>query len=411
MPASVTKFRLSALAALTASAGLLIAADAPTGGEPGTYAFVLSNIYMANGGEGDSCPTPADGDLDRYLLMLPRAEQARFSTADKRGDLEKQMNEHFGFRRLSLRGSQAAAVIMPPGLTPKSDLTPEEAIEIGRLNGFPKGRGRLAFQKTTIAYSACSNPQDFAVLGRGFREYQGAVAAGMDLDGVAGKEDFRGPDGASGVDNQLWRATGCVKPFRESSNADLARKTFMSARAPTIVELRGVDDLRNDPEVEVIVQAAADPLTKDARGGALAGATFEADPDPRLRAVTTGRIVDGVLEAGPVDLVLNYKEQIIDAPRHIRGAHIRATLRGSSGIEGSLFGYYTLASYYDSIEQMTQNGANLTGVSCPGVYQAIHRLADGYRDPRTGRFTAISSAYNFVGVRAFVAPTARGADR
>jgi hypothetical protein len=63
---------------------------------------------------------------------------------------------------------------------------------------------------------------------------------------------------------------------------------------------------------------------------------------------------------------------------------------------------FTLASYRDSIEQMTQNGANLTGVSCPGVRQAIDRLADGYRNPQTGKYTAISSAYNFFGVHAFV---------
>ncbi|WP_449469040.1 hypothetical protein [Sphingobium chungangianum] len=52
---------------------------------------------------------------------------------------------------------------------------------------------------------------------------------------------------------------------------------------------------------------------------------------------------------------------------------------------------------------MTQNGANLTRVSCPGIRKAIDRFADGYRDPRTGRFTAISSAYDFVGVKAFLA--------
>jgi hypothetical protein len=176
----------------------------------------------------------------------------------------------------------------------------------------------------------------------------------------------------------------------------------MSARAPTIMELRGVDNDRNDPDVTVNIYAAADPVVRDARGEALARASFALDPDPRLRASTRGRIVDGVLTTDPVDIRLNYKEQIIDAPRDIRGTRIRAVLKPDGSIEGGFFGYYTLASYYDSIEQMTLNGANLSGVSCPGVRQAIDRLADGYRDPKTGRFTAISSAMNFVGVRAFI---------
>ena len=93
----------------------------------------------------------------------------------------------------------------------------------------------------------------------------------------------------------------------------------------------------------------------------------------------------------------------MDAPRHIRGARLRAKFGADGSIEGSIYGYYTLDSYYESIEQMTQNGANLTKVSCPGVRKAIDRLADGYRDPRTGRFTAISSAYDFIGVKAFLA--------
>ena len=398
--------RLLATGAIGAASVLIIAADAPTGGEPGTYAFVISNIFMANPGDGESCPIPADGDLDRYFKMLSPDEQARFATPDKRQALERKMAEHFGFRRLSLRGTSASSVKLPPGVDLNSAISDEQALEIGRLNGFPKGRGRPAFQNTTVAYSACSNPTDFAVLGEGFRVFEGKTAAGIDLDGKVGTEDFEGLDGKPGVDNQLWRAVGCVRPFRESSDARLARKTLMSARAPTLIELKGVDSLRDDPEVTVNVYAAADPITRDARGNALARVSFAIESDPRLRATVRGRIVGGVLDTEPVDLVLNYKEQIIDAPREIRGARIRATFGPDGAIEGSLYGYYTLASYYSSIEQMTQNGANLTGVSCPGVYQAVNRLADGYRDPKTRRYTAISSAYNFVGVRAFVVPGA-----
>lgn len=391
---------------LVAGASLLIGADSPTGGERGTYAFVISNIYMANGGEADTCPVAADGDLDSYYKMLSPAAQVQFATPDKRQALEKKMGEHFGFKRLSLRGAQAETIKFPPGLSAKSTISPEQALEVARLNGFPRGRGRLAFQNTNIVYSACSNPTDFAMLGQGFQQYNGKVAAGINLDGKLERDDFTAADGTPGVDNQLWRAVGCVKQFRESGNVETIRKTFMSASAPTLIELRRVDDLLHDAHVEVRIYAAADPITRDARGSALARATFAIDPDPALRTSTRGRIVDGVLETDPVDIILNYKEQIIDAPRHIRGARIRATLTSDGSIEGSIFGYYTLASYYASIEQMTQNGANLSGVSCPGVYQAIHRLADGYRDPKSGRFSAISSAYGFVGVRAFVAQSA-----
>lgn len=395
---------------LLPAAGLfLVGADAPTGGDPGSYAFVLTNIYIANGGEADRCEVPADGGLERFLKMLPPGERAQFATPDRRLALERKMNEHFGFRRLLLRGREAAATKLPAGLTPLSPITPEQAIEIGRLNGFPEGKGRLAFQRTTIVYSACSDPKDFPDLAKDFREYRGSVAAGIDLDGRAGKQDFLGPDGRPGIDNQLWRAVGCVKSFRESSNEEIARSAFESARAPTVIQVRGVENLHDDASVAIDIYAVNEEIPRNARGGALAKATFTADPDERLHASARGRIVNGVLESEPFDVVINYKEQIIDAPRHLRGTRVRARFKSDGSIEGALYGYYTLSSYYDFIEQMTQNGANLTGVSCPGIYQAIHRLADGYRDRRTGHFTAISSAHNFLGVRAFVVPSPAGA--
>ena len=384
-------------------AASLIGADAPTGGETGVHAFVLSNIYIAQGGEKDSCPVPDIGDLDRFYAMLPPAEQAKYAGKEKRQELEKRMDEYFKFRRIHIRGDRASSVIFPPGYDPKAEPTQELAAAVGALNGLPKGTGRLAFQKREVVYSACSNPERFPVLAKNFKTYEGKVAAGINLDGKDGKLDFEGPDGAKGVDNRLWRAVGCVSSFRENSRDDVARKVMMSMEAPTLIELRGVDNLQDDPEVSVTVLAVNEALSRDGRGGPLARATFTPVRDPQFRATVRGRITGGVLTTDPVDLTLNYKEQIVDAPRHIRGARLRAKFGADGSIEGSIYGYYTLDSYYESIEQMTQNGANLTKVSCPGVRKAIDRLADGYRDPRTGRFTAISSAYDFIGVKAFLA--------
>jgi hypothetical protein len=390
--------------ALVGATVMLTGADAPTGGEPGVRAFVLGNIYLANGGKGDICQAEDEGALERFRKMLPPAEQARFTDPAKRQELEKLMDQHFGFRRLILREDGSGKVKLPPGIDRTAAVTPEQALAIGAANGFPKGKGRPAFSRRDVVYSACSDPYDFKVLGRNFRTYDGPVAAGMNLDGKVGKEDFTSPEGEKGIDNQLWRVAGCTWPFREGSNTDIARKTLISARAPTLIELRGVDDPQNDPDVTVSVFAATNALTRDGRGDVLARATFIADPDPNLRATTHGRIENGVLTTEPFDLILNYKEQIIDAPRHIRGARIRATLTKDGGIEGSFYGYYTLDSYYASIEQMTQNGANLSRLTCPGIRLAIDRHADGYRDPKTGKYTAISSAYNFYGARAFVVP-------
>lgn len=392
-------------AALPVGAVVLGAANAPTGGDPQRRDFVLSNIYMAAAPEDGVCQPIAAGGLESFLSSLSSEEQAHYAAPGKRADLEKLMRERLGFRRMALRGSsggKSPAASFPPGLDKDATPTPAQAREIARLNGFPKGRGSLAFQNHVLAYDSCTNPEDFPKLAHGYRTYDGRAAIGMDLNGKVGRADFTSPDGKSGVDNQLWRAIGCVSAFRESGNPATAKSILFSARAPTLITISGIDHPGNDTDVTVTIFASADAIAKNAAGGALARATFDVDPDPTLRATTRGRIVDGVLTTEPFDIRLNYKEQIIDAPRVLKGARIQARLHEDGSIEGGFFGYYTLASFYASIEQMTVNGANLSRVSCPGVRQAIDKLADGYRDPRNGRFTAISSALGFFGVAAFV---------
>jgi len=397
-------FAFAALVLLTASAGL--AADSPTGGEPGVRTFVLSNIYLASPQEPGACKTLAAGGWESFLSMLPAEERAKYAAPEKRNALDARMNEYFGFKRIGIfakdPGGKVAPAKLPADFKRGDPLTAERAKQIGALNGFPKDRGKPAYQNQTVAYNSCTNPEDFPQLEKGYRLYDGTKAVGLNLDGKRGRNDFSSPDGGQGVDNQLWRAIGCVKIFGEQGDRKVAAGTFISGRAPTLIELRGVDDIRNDPDVTVNIYGAADAVTRNGRREAQAWASFRLDPDPTLRATTHGRIVDGVLTTDPVDVHLNYKEQIIDSPRDLRGARIRMVFKSDGSVEGGFYGYYTLASFYESIEQMTLNGANFSGVSCPGVRRAIDRLADGYRDRKTGRFTAISSAMNFFGVPAFI---------
>jgi hypothetical protein len=40
--------------------------------------------------------------------------------------------------------------------------------------------------------------------------------------------------------------------------------------------------------------------------------------------------------------------------------------------------------------------------NCPSIYVAAHEIADGYPDPKTGKCSALSSAFNFTAVAAFI---------
>lgn len=395
-----------AAAVLIVAAGMLTAADAPTGARPDVRAFVLSNVWFASPGEPANPPASNDGGVEIFYKSLPPEQQAKYATPDKRGALEDEMARQMGFRVVFPGQGK-----VPAGIAPGAILTPEQAIEIAALNGFPKGRGKPTYQNRTVAYSSCTNPEDFPWLAEGFKTYDGPVAVGMNLDGKVTREDFIGPNGEKGVDNQLWRAFGRLKVFRESGNDQIAKKTFMSMGAPTLVEISDVQDPRNDPRVTVKVYASSDGLTRDSRGQALHRVSYAVIPDARLQATTTGSIRDGVLLTDPVDLRLQYKEQIMDSPREIRGARIRAEIKDDGSIEGAIMGYFTLASIWDQIEQMSQAGANVNGISCPGLRRALDQVADGYLDPKTKTFTAISAAMKFVGVRAFaIQPEQRTAE-
>jgi hypothetical protein len=401
------------VAAITATAVLLVGADAPTGGQPGVRTWVISNMYFAGGADAGTCAPLALGGVEAFLASLPEAEREQYARPEKRQDLEKLMAERLGFRRFGVPPAEGQALNprvkyakLPDDIKPGTPLSPEQAKRVGELNGFPKGGGAVVFSGKVLAYDSCTDPDDFMSLAHSYILYMGKTADGLNLDGKSGGQNFTSPDAQPGVDNQLWRAIGCTKIFRASNDAGLAKATVMSGRAPTLVEVHGIDDDRNDPDVTVTIVASTDPLRRDARNSVLPWSSYAVDPDPRLKATTKGRIVDGVLSADPVDIHLAYKEQIVDAPRDIRGARLRLKLNADGSADGGIYGYYTLESFWDSVRQMTQAGANVNGISCPSMHQAIYRLADGIPDPRTRRKTAISSAIRFVAVPAFATASA-----
>lgn len=73
---------------------------------------------------------------------------------------------------------------------------------------------------------------------------------------------------------------------------------------------------------------------------------------------------------------------------------------GASG-KGMAAGYYDveqLLFYVSGIGPIHSSGM----ANCPAIYAAAHELADGYPDPKTGQCTALSSAFNFAVVSAFI---------
>ena len=258
-----------------------------------------------------------------------------------------------------------------------------------------------------------------------------APAEGIDLDGTISRStrdrralrlDFNGIDGAKGVDNQFWRLVGCTRSYQSDgiSRGGLTTGMFTGAWG-IVITLDDVEDIKNDAHVEVGIHANADPIELSPTREALDYATYAIDQDPKFRATTRGRIEDGVLISEPVDVRFHHDVNSMYLERPIRDARIRATLSANGVLTGYLSGYSPILEFYD-LQFAYRNGKNADGTpspfkrvvnsadgasnalghTCQGMYQAMHRLADGHPDPKSGKFTSLSTQYRFEARPAFV---------
>jgi hypothetical protein len=254
---------------------------------------------------------------------------------------------------------------------------------------------------------------------------QDSRAHGRAAAGTCAHDDFRSARGARGVDNQWFRVMGCVPSYQPGGQAFDFRGYMFSGAWGILITLNGVDDLQNDDAIEVGIYANADPMQLSSNRVPLENATYSMDQDPRFRALTHGRIVNGVITTDPVDVRFHVVSNNMFLERHLRAARLRLTLGADGALEGVMAGYMPVQEAYDMdfgyrtarnpsgepaplpLRQVTAFGRSyLLGYSCQGVYHALLANADGHRDPATGQCTSISTQYRLHAIPAFVVDTA-----
>jgi hypothetical protein len=252
----------------------------------------------------------------------------------------------------------------------------------------------------------------------------GEKIEGLDLDGQVSRsngpappggcagQDFTGMDGKPGVDNQYYRVFACTRGFHGGDKTGFVSfdADMLQGMWTLVFKLTGVENLQNDDAVDVGVYSSDDPLELDATGAPVANFTYAATTNPRHRSTTKGRIVGGVLTTDPVDMriKINFNGQSETFEYYVRGARFRLTIAPDGTASGYLAGYYDVETFYrNSIAYadhalISSLASEERGYTCSGVYQALHRLADGNRDPATGKCTSISAALKVKTIAAFV---------
>jgi hypothetical protein len=245
---------------------------------------------------------------------------------------------------------------------------------------------------------------------------QDSRATGKPAAGTCAHEDFRGFNGERGI--------GCTRSYQPTGSSIPWSIEMLTGAWGILITLSGVNDIRNDPDVEVGIYANADPIQLSPNRVPLPNATYAKDQDPRFRATTHGRIVNGVLTTDPVSVRFHKITNSIYLERNLDDARLRLTFTPDGGLEGYLAGYTPVNDLYN-FEFSFGNGkdregrpaplqlingsalgrAGTLGYTCNGAYYALTQLADGHRDMKTGQCTAISTQYRIKAIPAFVVDT------
>ncbi|MBW8785594.1 MAG: hypothetical protein JF593_13315 [Novosphingobium sp.] len=247
-------------------------------------------------------------------------------------------------------------------------------------------------------------------------------AWGLDLDNGGKDADtcqhdtFQSPAGDQSVDNQEYRATGCTLEIRgkDGSGGDAltGMKQFHNSGEWTqVILLRGIDSLVNDPDVEVIYANTADRPDLDSKGNFLRGQSFTvAEKGARHRNVLHGRIVNGVLTTDSANIFLAQTWGQGGA-RDIRGnrsqyrffkGRLRLEFQPDGTLRGLVGGYEPIFDVITSTSLGGPGSALVAGIDCAAELTTLKSLADGLKDPKTGKCTGVSSAMRISAVPAFV---------
>lgn len=242
-----------------------------------------------------------------------------------------------------------------------------------------------------------------------FLEVVGKTSRGLNLDGKTDLNDFISPEGEEGIDNQLYRAIGCIANFRgPDGTAYHFENNYMQRYNYNrlLIELSGVDNLTNDDDVIVTTYRGLDGLLTDATGkDFIPGGTQRVDMRWGKDFIQefNGKIVDGVLITEAKDLQIpwsvTFDTNTIMYLKDVR-FNVKLTPDGGEGLIGAYADVYDW--YYHAVVGWSTHHQSYGQESSPSMYRALRRLADAYPDSNTGANTAISTALDVKFAQVFI---------
>lgn len=242
-----------------------------------------------------------------------------------------------------------------------------------------------------------------------FYEAKGKYSTGLNLDGKVGPNDFTTPDGELGVDNQLFRAIGCVENYRppEGTTTFYANKAIMEERYNRmLIEITGVESLDNDNDVTVTMYRGLDELVADATGERyVSGGTMRIDARWGNKFIQKfkGKIVGGTLTTEPVPFgQIPWSSFSLPTVQKFHDMRFHLRLRPEAAV-GYIGGYVDVETWYwQTMKSESTHHQSNGQTTLNSLYKVLRKNADAYPDPATGRNTAISGSLEAKFVQTFI---------
>jgi len=227
-------------------------------------------------------------------------------------------------------------------------------------------------------------------------------------------DDFLGPNEALGVDynflriitNEETREDGkyVFGGFREGQLVDGVISGATNNGSMTILlQVQGLDDPVNDDEVIVQIFASEDSPALGTDNSVLSGATLSVHPESRFHSgEVRGRLENGVLMAGPIDLRFPIDIMIVRDELLVHDSILRLQL-GEGSFEGTVTGYWDVANIRSIVGVPTTDNGNAANFTIEQFDAAMAAYADWDRDGDTGLCKSISTIFQIRGTQAFLA--------
>lgn len=226
-------------------------------------------------------------------------------------------------------------------------------------------------------------------------------------------DDFTAPGGVEGIDynflrlilNEEQRDDGkyVFGGFREGQLVDgVINGAVKNGSMTVLLDIQEVDDPQNDDEVTVQIFGSEDSPMKGSDDEVLPYATLSVHPNPKYHTdLVTGSIVDGVLTAGPFDLIFHINIQIVEAEFIVHDSWLRVEL-GDDAFQGLIGGFWDVDNIREIIGEPTTSNGNAANFTIEQFEAAMVQYADGNYDANAGTCTSFTTMFAFSGVQAFI---------